>query len=265
VTIDHGLQAGSQDHARSVAALGYELGFDPVHLISVSVGTEGGPEAAARTARYAAIESVRPAEGLVLLGHTADDQAESVLLGLGRGSGVRSVAGMRPASDGYLRPLLGLRRADTEAACEALGLPVWHDPHNEDPRFRRVRLRREVIPLLEDVLDGGVAEALARTAAQLQDELDTLDVLAVRLLAQAVRDDGLAVGALDTEPAGLVNRTLKAWAESHGAGPLTAVHVAELSRLVFHWRGQGPIDLPGRCRVVRSSGTLSVLPAETLE
>ncbi len=185
VTVDHGLQDGSADQARRVAALGYELGFDPVEIVTVHVGRDGGREAAARTARYAALDAVAAAlDRDLLLGHTLDDQAETVLMGLGRGSGARSIAGMRPASGRHLRPLLGLRRATTEAACRALGLDVWDDPHNDDPRLQRVRLRREVLPLLEDVLQGGVAEALARTASQLQDDDDALDAAADAMILQ---------------------------------------------------------------------------------
>ncbi|MCW2521759.1 MAG: tilS, partial [Frankiales bacterium] len=174
VTVDHGLQAGSDRQAERVATLGYELGFDPVHLIAVTVpapAAAGGPEAAARAARYSALEAVR-GSACILLGHTADDQAETVLLGLGRGSGPGSIQGMAPARAGYLRPLLGLRRSDTVACCAALGLPVWDDPHNSDPQYRRVRLRAEALPLLDDVLGGGVAGALARTAALLHEDLE---------------------------------------------------------------------------------------------
>jgi len=255
VTVDHGLQPGSRRQAAAVAQLGYELGLNPVLLVPVEVGEHGGPEGAARAARYAALRPCTE-HGLVLLGHTADDQAETVLLGLGRGSGVRSIAGMRPADRGYLRPLLGLRRSDTEAACAALGLPVWHDPHNSDPRFRRVRLRTEVLPLLEDVLAGGVTEALARTADQLQDDLDALGLLADRILAEAHLSDGLHVGALHGQPAAITSRVLKSWAEDGGAGPLTSEHVRQLSRLVSDWRGQDGIDLPGGYRARRSSGRL---------
>jgi tRNA(Ile)-lysidine synthase len=260
VTVDHGLQEGSADQAKRVAALGYELGFDPVQVVVVEVGDNGGPEAAARTARYAAIEQVRGA-ALVLLGHTADDQAETVLLGLGRGSGPQSIAGMRAESDGYLRPFLALRRMVTEAACEALALPIWQDPHNGDPRFRRVRLRREVLPLLEDVLAGGVTDALVRTAGQLQADLDTLDQLAAGALKAAAAGDELFVDSLAGLPDGILSRVLKRWAEAGGAGPLTAAHVLELWRLVRDWRGQGPIDLPGGYRATRRSGRLSLIPA----
>lgn len=258
VCIDHGLQDGSAAQAERVGVLGYELGLDPVLVLRVEVGSAGGPEAAARAARYAALRPVRE-QGLVLLGHTADDQAETVLLGLGRGSGPRSIAGMRAEQDGYLRPLLGLRRADTEAACRALGLPAWQDPHNLDARFRRVRLRQEVLPLLEEVLAGGVTEALARTAEQLQSDLDTLDQLAGQALAAATAPDGcLRVELLGSQPDGILRRVLKAWAEGGGAGPLTAAHVRELVRLVTGWRGQLGVDLPGGYRAGRASGTLGL-------
>lgn len=270
VCVDHGMQDGSAEQAARVGVLGYELGLDPVHVLRVAVGQEGGPEAAARTARYAALRPFLE-HGLVLLGHTADDQAETVLLGLGRGSGPRSIAGMRPEQQGYLRPLLALRRSETEAACQALGLPAWRDPHNDDPRFRRSRLRSEVLPLLEDVLAGGVTEALARTAEQLQADLDALDQLAEQALAAAGSDSGpgdsgpgdsglsvgaLSVGALSRHPDAILHRVLKRWAERAGAGSLTAAHVQELGRLVRDWHGQGPIDLPGGYRAVRASGTL---------
>jgi tRNA(Ile)-lysidine synthase len=259
VTIDHGLQDGSMAQAGRVAGFGYELGYDPVHLIRVEVGIDGGPEGAARAARYGAIERVR-GKAIVLLGHTADDQAETVLLGLGRGSGARSIAGMRPESAGYGRPLLGLRRTQTEQACVALGLDYWQDPHNDDASFRRVRLRREVLPLLEDVLAGGVTEALARTATQLQADLDTLDQLAAELLEGAATPGGLDVDALARHPDGILSRTLKGWMDGSGVGQITSSHVAELCRLVRDWRGQGPIDLPGGYRVTRASGTLCLIP-----
>jgi len=266
VTVDHNLQPGSGEQAARVLALGRELGLDPVLAESVRVEPGGGPEAAARTARYRVLDRFVPAN-LVLLGHTADDQAETVLLGLGRGSGPGSIAGMRPVSGGYLRPLLNLRRHQTEAACEALDLPWWHDPYNSDPRYRRVRLRREVLPLLEDVLAGGVVEALARTAEQLRDDLDALDELAERALVAARTDadatGGLAVDALHTQPDAILGRVLKSWAERGGTGALTAAHVRELRRLIRNWHGQAAIDLPGGYRAIRASGTLNLIsPAD---
>ena len=196
VTVDHGLQAGSAARADRTADLLRNLGLDPVTVVRVEVGRDGGPEAAARTARYAALWTAAADRGArIALGHTLDDQAETVLLGLGRGSGPRSVAGMVVDRPPFWRPLLGIRRATTRAACAALELPVWDDPWNTDPAYTRVRLRTEALPLLEDVLGGGVAPALARTAALLREDLDLLDRLAGAEL------DGLADdGALSAAP-----------------------------------------------------------------
>ncbi|MGH4017392.1 MAG: tRNA lysidine(34) synthetase TilS, partial [Pseudonocardiaceae bacterium] len=188
LVVDHRLQPGSSRVAQTTADTLRVLGCTAVHVLEITVAGPGGLEAAARRARYAALRAAAPPGGLVLLGHTLDDQAETVLLGLGRGSGPRSVAGMRELDPPWGRPLLGLRRSVTAAACAGLGLTPWVDPHNADSRFRRVRLRTEVLPLLEKVLSGGVAEALARTAAQLQEDLDLLDEQARALLAVALAD-----------------------------------------------------------------------------
>jgi tRNA(Ile)-lysidine synthase len=274
VTVDHGLQPDSAAQARRVAGIGYELGFDPVEIVPVSVGRAGGREAAARTARYAALDAVAEAlDADVLLGHTLDDQAETVLLGLGRGSGPRSVAGMRTRTGRYVRPLLGLRRETTVAACAALGLQPWDDPHNADPSLQRTRLRHEVLPLLEDVLQDGVAEALARTAALLQDDLDALDTLSSMIMHESLpwpanlhdhRTGEVEVAGLEPLPRALRTRVLRAWALSAGAAELTAGHIAALDALVTDWHGQGPLDLPG-LRVSRASGRLVAVPPPALE
>ncbi|MDP9116886.1 MAG: tRNA lysidine(34) synthetase TilS [Actinomycetota bacterium] len=255
VTVDHGLQEGSAEQAARVAALGYEMGLDPVQTVVVAVQRAGGPEGAARAARYGALRGAADALGAsILLGHTLDDQAETVLLGLGRGSGPRSIAGMRVIDDRFARPLLGIRRTTTRAACAALGLAVWDDPHNLDPSYQRVRLRVEVLPLLEDVLQGGVAEALARTATLLRADLEALDALAAGFAF-----DGVLVAAeLAAMAPAVRHRVLRAWARRGGAGALTYDHLAALDGLVAHWRGQGPIDLPGGRRVARASGRLEI-------
>jgi tRNA(Ile)-lysidine synthase len=247
VTVDHGLQEGSATWAAQTAELGRALGLDPVLVRRVHVGTAGGPEAAARTARYDALAAAA-GERAVLLAHTLDDQAETVLLGLGRGSGPRSIAGMRPVDGCWLRPLLGIRRATTRAACAAEQLPYRQDPHNDDPRFTRARLRAEVLPLLEDVLRGGVAEALARTAELLRDDLDALDALAGAL----AREGPLPAGELARHPRAIRTRVLRSWA----GVPLTAAQLRALDALVADWHGQGPVALPSGRTVRRASGML---------
>jgi tRNA(Ile)-lysidine synthase len=262
VSIDHGLQDGSAAHAAWVAQVGYELGLDPVEVVRVQVGDVGGPEAAARAARYAALGAVAEAlDAHVLLGHTLDDQAETVLLGLGRGSGPRSIAGMAVADGRYLRPFLCLRRTTTEAACAALGLQPWDDPHNSDPAYQRVRLRREVLPLLEDVLQGGVAEALARTAELLREDLAALDDWAASVPAEAAALDVAAVAAL---PRAVRTRVLRAWALASGAAPLSAERTAALDALVRDWHGQAEVNLPGGVAVRRESGKLIAYPHRPL-
>jgi tRNA(Ile)-lysidine synthase len=257
VTVDHQLQPGSAQRARQTAQLGYELGLDPVLVVPVDVGSAGGPENAARIARYGALDAVAAeTQGWLLLGHTRDDQAETVLLGLGRGSGARSLAGMRPRDGRRVRPLLDVTRRTTRAACTALGLPFWDDPHNVDASYTRARLRAEALPLLESILGGGVAAALARTAAQLGEDNAALDALAVRLLPDL--GDPLEVETALAEPKAVRVRLLRMWTGTAGTGPLTAEHYAELDRLLTDWHGQGPVDLPGGYRVERASGRLHI-------
>jgi tRNA(Ile)-lysidine synthase len=253
VTIDHGLQPGSADRARAVAKALRGMGLAPVEIVAVQVGRDGGPEAAARTARYAALERVADANGAsaVLLGHTRDDQAETVLLGLARGSGARSLAGMASVSGRYRRPLLDVTRETTRAACEAVGLDVWDDPHNHDSRYARVRVRHDVLPVLEQALGPGVSQALARTAKLLREDADALD-------ERAAEVGDLQVESLAALPTAVRRRVLKRAAIAAGvpAGRLAASHVLAIDALVTDWHGQGPIHLPGGVEVVRRYGTL---------
>ena len=274
VTVDHGLQDGSADRAAAVAELGHRLGLAPIEVRRVDVGSVGGPEAAARTARYAALTAALAAGSAshVLLGHTLDDQAETVLLGLGRGSGARSMAGMRPVDPPWLRPLLGVPRATTRAACVAAGLDTWDDPHNDDPRFTRVRLRREVLPLLEEVLQGGVAEALARTAELLRADSDALDAVASTALAAVTQAGGgsepraggpdagseLAVSALSGYDPAVRLRVIRTWLVGRGVCGLTSVHLRAVDALLMDWHGQGQVALPGGLVACRRHGRLRV-------
>lgn len=250
VIVDHQLQDGSAQVASGAATQLATLGV-PAEIHTVDVGRRGGPEAAARTARYAVLE----AEGadVVMLAHTLDDQAETVLLGLGRGSGPRSIAGMSAISGAFRRPFLTLRRADTEQICRFHGLEWWTDPHNSDPAFRRSRLRHEVLPLLEDVLGGGVAEAFARTADQVRADGAFLDSLA------ATVETPYDVTALAQLPPAVRSRVLRRVALEAGAdsSALNAAHLAELDRLVTDWHGQQRVELPGGIACVRLGDALT--------
>ena len=238
--VDHRLQPDSGQVAATARDQALALGCVDAQVLCVDVGTTGGPEAAARSARYRALEGAR-GDAAVLLAHTLDDQAETVLLGLGRGSGSRSIAGMRPCDPPWYRPLLGIRRAITHAACEELGLTPWRDPHNSDRRFTRTRLRTEVLPLLEDVLGGGVAEALARTATALREDTDTLDDLAAQALAEVGSGGALDTARLAVLPEAVRRRVIRGWLLAGGASGLTDKQIRGVDTLVTGWRGQGGV------------------------
>ena len=276
VVVDHRLQEGSAERAAATVALLAERGI-AARVHAVDVTGPGGIEAAARRARQAALCAARPhPDSPILLGHTLDDQAETVLLGLGRGSGARSLAGMRRWDPPWLRPLLTVRRTTTRAACA--GLEVWDDPHNADPRFTRVRLRHEVLPLLEDVLSGGVADALARTAEQLREDVDALDAVAAQLLAAAcapaaagspagARSDThlaprpeLDLAVLADVPPALRRRVLRAWLTAAGVTGLTATHLHAADALAAHGPDRAGVAVPGGLELYRAHGRLGIRP-----
>jgi tRNA(Ile)-lysidine synthase len=254
--VDHGLQAGSARVAADAAKQLHGLGLDGVDVLTVTVDGPGGPEAAARRARYAALRT--SAGSLILLGHTRDDQAETVLLGLGRGSGARSIAGMRALDPPWARPFLDVPRETTVRACAVLGLEAWSDPHNTDPRYTRVRIRHEVLPLLEDVLNNGVAEALARTAAQIREDTDALDAIAAELLDAAREGAELEVKVLAPQPKALRRRAIRGWLLAAGVPELTDAHLRAVDALIGEWRGQGGVWLPGGLEASRAHGRLRV-------
>jgi tRNA(Ile)-lysidine synthase len=258
VTVDHGLQEGSAARAADVATVMTRLGLEPVRTVTVTVAKRSSPEAAAREARYAALDQTAREHqaAVILLGHTLDDQAETVLLGLARGSGARSLAGMPARRDLYRRPLLGLRRATTAAACAGLGLQPWQDPHNHDFRFTRARVRHQVLPALEEALGPGVAEALARTAGQLRTDAECLDEIAFAESAKVRDPGGLDASRLEALPAAIRTRVLRDAAITAGCphGALTAGHVERIDALVTGWRGQRGVDLPGGVQARRRDG-----------
>jgi tRNA(Ile)-lysidine synthase len=260
VVVDHGLQARSAAVAARTGEVLAGLGVADVRIVAVRVDTTAGQglEAAAREARYAALHAHACATtsddvpATVLLGHTRDDQAESVLLGLLRGSGTRSLAGMAPRAGLLLRPLLELTRRTTEDACAELGLTPWQDPHNVDPAFARVRVRSRVLPVLEAELGPGVTAALARTARLARADADLLDALA------ADADPGteaLGCGVVEALPAALRQRVLRRWLLGRGARDLGLAHVLAVEELVLRWHGQGPVHVPGGT-VARRDGRL---------
>ena len=266
VVVDHGLQVGSADIADQAARACAALGV-PAEVVPVVVGTDGGPEAAARTARYAALRATAQDVGAaaVLLGHTLEDQAETVLLRLARGSGARALAAMAPRSGLWRRPFLAVPRATVRQAAEEvtseLGLTPWHDPHNDDPAFARVRVRALLDDLVRD-LGPGVVLGLARSADLLRDDAEALDAAAAAAYDEVVRrDDDCAwasVPDLADLPAAVRTRVIRRMAVTCGSpGEALGVdHVRQLEAYVTDWHGQGVTSLPGGVRAERACGRL---------
>ena len=295
VVVDHDLQDGSRRVAERAAGQCQGLGLDPVEVVTVRVGSSGcgmggsgtggigmggnkgsGPESRARDARYGAFEDVTSRIGAVavLLGHTRDDQAEQVLLGLARGSGARSLSGMPARRGPYVRPFLAVARATTLAACEATGLTPWVDPQNSDPAYSRVRARA-LLPVLEAELGPGSVAALARSADLLREDADALDALATQIRGELRQlgqlEDGthqeIEAALLLRLPRAIRTRVWRLLAVEAGCPPgaLIASHIESLDTLVTGWRGQGPIDLPGRVQGSRKDGRVLVAASGRVE
>ena len=256
ITIDHQLQENSELQAEKVSRQLKEFGYGQVFIKKVVVTSTNGIEAGARAARYEAIaQSVEETKASkVFLGHTHGDQAETVLLGLARGSGARSLSGMAIDNGIYARPLLALTRETTELACKDFGFEIWNDPHNFNSDFTRVRVRREVIPYLEKNLDPGISNALVRSAALLRDDADALDQWAER-----------ESGDLDCERLSLLPRAVRtriirkaALAAGTTPGELTYEQITAIDALISAWKGQGAVSLAGGVKVERISGRLSL-------
>lgn len=286
VTVDHGLQDGSTAIAERTLHALTRLGLDAqIATVQVPGGMPDGIESAARRARYAALEHARQQHGAtaVLTAHTLDDQAETVLLGLARGSGARSLAGMRPVTGTVWRPLLDVTREQTRALCRTGQIPIWDDPMNADPTYARVRVRATVLPVLERELGPGIAVALARSARLLADDSDELETQAGEAAAgldivYPVPPDSLPVtargsvgrlpaasaapdparGSVGRLPAAAsaVNRALRLrivrdWLGAAGARQeVTSEHVAAVDELLMRVRN-GAVSLPPAARVTR--------------
>lgn len=263
VTIDHQLQSNSRVQAETVVKQLGSMGIVTSEIIPVTVDVTDGMEASARRARYQALDEAAQRHGAtkVFLGHTRDDQAETVLLGLARGSGTRSLSGMAPVMGKYVRPLLGITREQSVAACVEANVKPWDDPHNQDRQYLRVRVRLDGLPALERTIGPGVGAALARSAALLRDDADALDEWATREF-QGLDPEQMEVSTLADLPRAIRSRLIRAGIYACGApqGSVTADHVGAVEALVTLWHGQGEVSLPGGVKARRISGRLSLLP-----
>ncbi len=259
--IDHGLQKNSADVTHETKRTLTKIGYENIEIRRVTVEITDGLEASARRARYQALNDVANSHNAVavFLGHTKDDQAETVLLGLARGSGSRSLSGMAARVDRYRRPLLSITRAQTEAACEEAGIKFWQDPHNQSMEFTRVRVREVVLPTMEKEIGPGISDALARSAKLLRDDADALDYLSDEIFSK-LEPASLEISKLESQPRAIRTRVLRKAIYLAGApqGSLSAEHIEPVEALITAWKGQGPISLPGGVTVARISGRLSL-------
>ena len=261
VIIDHALQANSADVAQNTKVELSKMGYENIEIKRIKVEVTDGVEASARRARYAALNEIADSVNAVaiFLGHTKDDQAETVLLGLARGSGTRSLSGMAERIDRYRRPLLSITRKQTEAACKEVGIKFWSDPHNQSMEYARVRVREKVLPLMESEIGPGIADALTRSAKLLRDDADALDEWAEEVLGE-IDPNEMDIEMLASLPRAIRSRVIRRAIYLAGApsGSLGAEHIEPVEALVTAWKGQGPVSLPGGVTVSRISGRLSL-------
>jgi tRNA(Ile)-lysidine synthase len=261
VVVDHGLQENSAEISSQVINRLSKMGFAETFSVRASVELKDGLEASARRARYKVFEQAIETygAGIFLLGHNKNDQAESVLLGLARGSGTRSLSGMRERNGIYVRPFLEIDRDTIEEACRESGLEIWSDPHNENLEFKRVVIRRESIPKLERDLGPGVVDALARSARIMSEDADALDEWAERAIKE-IGSNNLEISKLLTLPKAVRARVLRNAIYGAGApnGSISAEHLKPIEALVTAWEGQGECSLPGGVKVLRISGRITL-------
>jgi len=261
VVVDHGLQEGSAQITSQTISKLKAIGYIEVETAIAQVKITDGLEASARRARYQIfnqfIDTYRPK--YFLLAHTLNDQAESVLLGLARGSGARSLSGMAVENNIYVRPLLKISRQTTVAACREGGIEIWSDPHNDDLRFARVRTRKNVLPNLEENLGPGITEALVRSADLLRDDADALDSFAREYFAQT-DPLNLSVNELERLPKAIRTRVLRLAIYKAGAptGSLSVEHINGAEALISDWHGQKELSLPGDVKLLRNSGRITL-------
>ena len=260
--VDHGLQAGSDAVAQRAAEQCARMGIRDVSIERVDVTEDGaGPEAAARSVRRAALEAMadRTGAAAILLAHTRDDQAETVLMRLARGSGARSLAAMAPITGRWRRPLLELPRDVVRVS--VADLEIWEDPHNLDPAYTRTRVRHDALPALVEALGPDSVSGLARSARLLRDDADALDAMAAEAMTNVTGpDSSLDADELARLPRALRTRVIRLAVLAAGcpASALTSAHIDRVEALVSDWHGQGAVDLPGALAAERAYGRLAV-------
>lgn len=244
--VNHNLQPGSGAVALATLERLSAMGIES-KVLDIKVSRTGaGPEAEAREARYSALEKHCAEVGadFIVTGHNLDDQAETVLLGLTRGSGLRSIAGMKAVDGKLVRPLLGIEKQELTRACIDSGVEYWLDPHNQDAAFTRVRIRN-LMQQIEAELGPGVNESLARTASLASEVDDFLTTAALELVERARAGAGFEVNELAASHPAVRNKALQLICIESGASSISRTQVLSLAQLITNWHGQKPLSLSG--------------------
>lgn len=260
VVIDHQLQEHSEAVAQQTKNRLQAIGISEIEVIKVDVLKKDGLEADARSARYAALTAAAKKNNAVaiFLGHNQDDLAESVLLGLTQGAGTKSLAGMATHSGLYIRPFLSLAREEINAACVEAGIEYWSDPHNDDERFTRVKIRKQILPLMESQLGPGIKEALARSARIFREDSDALEILTDEIFATIANPGSIEVELLERLPAALRKRVIRRALAHFGATRISSEQLDWVDALISQWHGQGAVALPAGVTARRESGRLAL-------
>ncbi len=263
IIVDHQLFPESNSVALNAKKQCEDLGIEEVIIKKVNVEqNHEGLEAAARIARYEAFENVLQETNaqVILLAHTQDDQAETVLMRLTRGSGAKSLSGMAQVSGKYLRPFLHLRKKLVHDSLDLIGLKAWQDPANTDHQFLRVKVRHELMPKIVEVLGESAISSLDKTSQLLRLDNQALEDLAQQFFESQkdVKTNGLEISELEKLPEAIRTRVLRICAIASGVhpGPFSFEHIEAIDALVKNWRGQGNVDLPGFIQATRVNGSL---------
>lgn len=260
VVIDHQLQPNSGEIALEAKNSLIQLGITSVDVIAVNVDKRDGIEADARRARYEALNAYAKKVGAaaIFLGHNQDDLAESVLLGLTQGAGTKSLAGMAEHDGIYRRPFLTVSREEVLMACAEAQITYWSDPHNDDERFTRVKIRKQVIPFLESEMGPGIKEALARSARIFREDSDALDTLTDEIFATIADPSSIEIALLEPLPSAVRKRVIRRALARLGASRVTAEQLGWVDALISQWRGQKEVALPAGVTARRESGRLAL-------
>ena len=263
IIVDHQLIPESNDVALNAKKQCEELGIQEVIIKKVNVEhNHEGLEAAARIARYEAFENVLHETNAqaILLAHTQDDQAETVLMRLTRGSGAKSLSGMAQVSGKYIRPFLHLRKKLVHDSLDLIGLKAWQDPANTDHQFLRVKVRQVLMPKIVEVLGESAISSLDKTSQLLRLDNQALEELAQQFFKSQkdVKTNGLEISELEKLPEAIRTRVLRIFAIASGVhpGPFSFEHIEAIDALVKNWHGQGNVDLPGFIQATRVNGSL---------